>query len=160
MGGRGVQAQRVDTPVTGAFDGARLHPWFEALAERLAQVVVLNRDFTSALTPSVIQQTPTAPQPRVQVFLDPPYRTDTGRRSILYHSDTDGSSQSTAERAYAWAVEHGEKYAVAYAMHQGDFPVPQGWEEVVMNFAQGRSGVRDCVMFSPPAQTQARLRLW
>ena len=127
------------------------------MADRLAAVVVLNRDFTSALTPTVIQHTPSAPKPRVQVFLDPPYRTDTGRKPTMYVSDMDASSQDTAERAYAWAVEHGERYAVAYAMHEGDFPVPDGWDTVTMSFRKGRTAARDCVMFSPAAQIQGRL---
>ena len=92
--GQGVQIQR---PVAGGdpLTGERLRPWFRAIAERLARVIILNRSWESALTDSVLQQTPSSPKPSVGVFLDPPYRTtrrDGGKRSTgLYQGDTTGS---------------------------------------------------------------------
>ena len=68
----------------GVLDGSRLRPWFRAIAERLARVIILNRSWESALTDSVLQQTPASPKPSVGVFLDPPYRTTrAGRRQAV-----------------------------------------------------------------------------
>ena len=71
--GEGVQAQRVgfagsnETVFTGdILDGSRWAPWFAALAKRLERVVVLNRSWESAVTPSLLQQTPSAPKPPVR----------------------------------------------------------------------------------------------
>ena len=52
IGGTGVAAQRVARP--------ELLTWFAALQDRLHGVIVLNRDWTSALTPTVLMQTATS----------------------------------------------------------------------------------------------------
>ena len=110
-GGRGVTHQRFGTDRTdggahlvdgdGILDGSRLRPWFRAIAERLARVIILNRSWESALTPSVLQQTPSSPKPSVGVFLDPPYRTtraDGGKRSTgLYQGDTAAAPYSAPQ---------------------------------------------------------------
>ena len=129
-GGQGVSAQRA-TLDGEVGSGARLLPWFEALAERLSRVVVLNRSWESALTPTVLMHTPSGPKPPVGVLLDPPYRTDTGRADTLYHSDYAGESSDTATAAYRWAVEHGETYRIAYCCRDGDFDTPPGWTKKV-----------------------------
>ena len=67
-------------------DGSRWQPWFAALAKRLERVVVLNRSWESAVTPSLLQQTPSAPKPPVGIFLDPPYLTH-DRDDTLYQGD-------------------------------------------------------------------------
>ena len=139
-------------------DGSRLRPWFRAIAERLARCIILNRSWESALTDSVLQQTPSSPKPSVGVFLDPPYRTqrkDGGKRSTgLYQGDTAAASDDVAAATYAWAVEHGERYRVAYCMHEGDFPVPPGWTAETMGFSGHRDAKKkresvDQVIFSP-----------
>ena len=145
-------------------EGERLFNWFYALAERLAKVVVLNRDWRSAVTPTVLQHTDTAPKPEVAVFLDPPYTLRSGRSDTLYQSDVDGESDDAAAAAYAWAVAHGDLYRIAYAMHvvdgESDFPVPEGWEARVKSFSRGRDGAQDLMIFSPrcgqPPKTLAR----
>jgi len=129
-------------------DGARLRPWFHALAQRLARVVVLNRDWTSAVTDTLLMHTPTSPKPPVAVFLDPPYVTGV-RSDTLYHSDMEGSSDDVAVAAYQWAVEHGNVYRIAYCCHDGDFDVPDGWTTVGKSFARSTRGTSDLVMFSP-----------
>ena len=158
VGGRGVQIQREQLQGDGVLDGSRLRPWFAAIAKRLSRVIILNRGWEWALTPSVLQQTPSSPKPSVGVFLDPPYRTqrkDGGKRSTgLYQGDTAGTSDAVAAATYAWAVEHGDKYRVAYCMHEGDFPVPDGWTAETMGFSGHRDAAKrekavDHVIFSP-----------
>ena len=57
--------------------------WFRAIQERLKGVIVLNRSWESALTPTLLMHTPTSPKPPVGILLDPPYLT-TDRQSELY----------------------------------------------------------------------------
>lgn len=170
-GGRGVNAQRDELeaagegadgqPLGGVFGGDRLIPWFGALARRLAKVVVLNRDWSSAVTPSVLQQTPSGPQPSVAVFLDPPYRT-ADRHEGLYMGDAPGVSDDVAIAAYEWAVEHGARYRIGYACRVGDFDVPAGWSVESRPFdgqrnAAKRARARECILFSPACVGQGRL---
>ena len=151
-GGTGVQAQRREISSDGIGTGKRLSDWMYALADRLAAVVILNRDWSSAVTPTLLQHTPTAPKPPVGVFLDPPYLEDS--RSVdLYEGD--GRAENPAEAAYRWALEHGDVYRIAYACHEGDFEVPDGWEAITRTFSGIKdaerlaSGKDDLVMFSP-----------
>ena len=124
---------------------------------------MLNRDWSSAVTPTILQNTPSRADRDTNrcVFLDPPYLTER-RSNTLYGSDLDNSSDAAAVAAYRWAVEHGATYRVAYACHAGDFDVPDGWETVTKKFA-GHNVVRkdaavDMLMFSPACNnTQATL---
>ena len=167
-GGKGVSAQRLTTPdhipQLAAFNGGRgvnaqrttrpdLVEWFRAIQERLKGVIVLNRSWESALTPTLLMHTPTAPKPPVGILLDPPYLT-VDRQSELYGSDADGSSSDVATAAYAWAIANGERFRIAYCCHQGDFPVPEGWASITASFggvkdAERRASRQDMVMFSP-----------
>lgn len=144
----GTSKQRSPMPTAG-----RLSDWFAALAHRLDRVVVLNRDWTSAVTPSLLADTPSGPGERINrcILLDPPYRTDR-RKADLYGSDADGTSDDVAAASYEWAVEHGDRYRIAYCAHEDDFPVPVGWESLTRGFAghrTGHAGTSDIVMFSP-----------
>ena len=151
-GAQGVQVQRVRLPTGGAHigDGSRLSDWMFALADRLSRVVVLNRDWSSAVTPTILQHTATGPKPTVGVFLDPPYLPD-GRRDYLYPGDS--PENNPARAAYQWALDHGELYRIAYCCIEGDFPVPEGWQGVTRTLGGIRNverrGRQDCVMFSP-----------
>ena len=146
--GSGTSVYRNATSTSGLIgDGARLLPWFLALQRRLQNVFILNRDWSSAVTPTLLQHTPTSPKPPVGVFLDPPYRTDTGRSTTLYSGDE--SATDVAVFAYAWAVEHGSVYRIAYACHEGDFDIPDGWTARTMQMGHAREGAVDMVMFSP-----------
>ena len=135
-------------------------PWFAALAERLSKVVILNRSWESAVTPSVLQQTPTSQKPVCGIFMDPPYRTD-GRSTGLYKGDRGGSSDDVATASYEWAVEHGNTYRIAYACHEGDFEVPPGWDAETQSFSGHRDEEkkkrRDMVIFSPACVGQGKL---
>ena len=115
-------------------------------------MIVLNRSWESALTPTLLMHTPTAPNPPVGILMDPPYITE-DRQSELYGSDADGSSTSTAYAAYLWAVENGARFRVAYCCHEGDFPVPDGWTSTTVTFSGINDAARrvrqDMVMFSP-----------
>ena len=144
MGGEGVSAQRIS--LAGRIgSGDRLREWMYALADRLSAVVILNRDWKSAVTPTLLQHTQTAPKPPVGIFLDPPYLL--ADRKELYDNDT---TDDPARQSYAWALEHGGTYRIAYAAHEGDFEIPDGWEALTRTFGgiidQSK---RDLVMFSP-----------
>ena len=132
----------------------RLSEWFNDLATRLERVVILNRDWTSAVTPTILANTPSSPNKVRAIFLDPPYRTE-DRGSNIYQSDTDGTSDDTAVKAYEWAVKHGNKedFKIAYCCHKDDFEVPEGWSFIESSFGgirnEDRKHKRDVVMFSP-----------
>ena len=105
-GGRGVAAGRTDdiAPVEPGWwlDGeGRLHlrqedrwiPWFAQLAERLAHVYIINRDWqdvigSRSMLGDFFGQT-------VGVFLDPPYRTES-RANNLYAADSDSGDIADA----------------------------------------------------------------
>lgn len=150
---KGVAFQRRD--IAGAYSigsGARLIPWFEALAIRLANVIVLNRDWKAALTPSKLQHTPTAPKPTVGIFLDPPYLLE--GRGDVYDSDSDVNNLAALE-SYAWAVENGDRFRIAYACAEGDFDLPDGWSSSKSRTFNGhkvlavRQKRRDIIFYSP-----------
>ena len=178
-GGQGINAQRSHTPDqrphvahSGGGDGVSaqratrpdLVQWFRAIQARLKGVIVLNRSWESALTPTLLMHTPSSPKPPVGILMDPPYITD-DRQAELYGSDADGSSSSTAHAAYLWAVEHGDVFRIAYCCHEGDFPVPDGWTANVSAFGgikdEARRAARhDLVMFSPACLKDPQLSLW
>ena len=143
-GGQGVSAQR--------HRRADLVDWFRTICDRMAAVVVLNRSWESALTPTMLQHTPSGPKPSVGVMLDPPYTT-AGRRANIYQSDRDGTSDNIALAAWEWALEHGDVFRVAYCCHEGDIAVPDGWEAATTSMAgitrTDRRYRRDMVVFSP-----------
>ena len=158
--GQGVQAQRNTFPgetklvLAQPLNGDRLMPWFFAIAHRLKSVIVLNRSWESALTPTLLQQTATSTKPQVRIFMDPPYRT-IDRDSSIYQSDTDGHSEDVAQASYDWAIANAERpgFIIAYCCHDGDFTLPTGWEKVTKAFpgikkAERRSSKADCIMFS------------
>ena len=165
VGGRGVSRQRDQVPAiaddTGGMGISKqrlaanpLIEWFEVLNQRMERVVVLNRDWKSAVTPTVLADTRTSRNIVRAVFLDPPYITQE-RSESLYQSDVDGKSSDIATEAYEWAVEHGDKtnYRIAYCCHEGDFEVPEGWMSLTQTFGGinkvHRRSRRDLVMFSP-----------
>ena len=147
-------------------DGTRLQPWMRALCERLKGVIVLCRSWESGLTKPMTMEAYMFHHP-CAVFLDPPYLTT--NRTKFYDSDHSQRPDDAATGAYEWAVERGqhERYRIAYACHDGDFPVPDGWVKETMSF-QGlqsearRAAKQDCIMFSPhcfprPAHNNADL---
>ena len=150
MQGQGINVQRSDLHSLDETPGARLLPWFRALARRLRKVIVLNRSWESAVTPTILMHTKHGKKPPVGIFLDPPYKTN-GRKRSLYQSDVDGTSDAVAEATYEWAVAHGETYRIAYACAEGDFPVPEGWTSTLKSFAGHNTSheFQDMVMFSP-----------
>ena len=105
---------------------------------------MLNRSWESALTPTLLMHTPTAPKPPVGILLDPPYLT-IDRQSELYGSDADGSSSDVATAAYQWALANGERFRIAYCCREGDFLVPDGWSFITASFGvvsgRGAAGI-------------------
>ena len=138
--------------------------WFDRLAARLKGVIVLNRGWESAVTPTVLMQTPSGPKPPVGILLDPPYLTE--ERSKIYGSDMVlGESNRVARASYEWALAHGDKYRVAYCCHEGDFPVPDGWKFETNTFGGIKDEKRfaerrDQVMFSPACVQDRQATLW
>ena len=154
-GGRGINRQNTSLDVTGSIspiDGSRLKDWFEALSRRMSGVIVLNKSWESAVTPTVMQDSVLGST--VAVFMDPPYLTSAGRHLNLYPNDIPEKSDKTALRSYEWAKQHGECYRIAYACHADDFNIPDRWTVEYKQFAghrkaESRAQSRDCVMFSP-----------
>ena len=101
--------------------------------------------------PSVLQHTPTGPKPQVGIFIDPPYLQD--GRSELYGSDAVGESNEVALASYAWALEHGDRYRIAYCCHDGDVDVPNDWSKTVKSFRgikrPDRRSRQEMILFSP-----------
>ena len=143
-GGKGVAAQRIIRPA--------LVEWFQRLQTRLDKVVVLNRGWESTITPSLLCHTATGNKPEVGILMDPPYLTDS-RSPALYGSDLAGTSDQAAVESYRWAVENGDRFRIAYCAHEGDFPIPDGWDTHTNTF-QGintdrKHTRRDLIIFSP-----------
>ena len=159
VGGQGVQTQRRQLPgVVGT--GERLSDWFHALAQRLSRVVVLNRDWSSGLTPTLLMHTAQSPKPPVGIFLDPPYKQANRVAVGFYRNDL---SDDVAVASYEWAVEHGAnpQYRIAYCCHEGDFPLPDDWTVGKGLGFKGikkpkRRGNRDIIMYSPGCLTPER----
>ena len=167
-GGSGVQPDRVSLPgdqglfiqraldgrplqVGGIGSGGRLLPWFHSLAQRLARVTVLNRDWTRAVTPAVLMDTPARSGFVQAVFLDPPYLF-VGRHKAIYVSDASG--ETPAQAAYDWAVAHGARYRVAYCAHADDFPLPDGWWAKESRLTARKRDVRNETIYFSPACLQ------
>ena len=158
-GGQGVQTQRATHYSSGLIgDGQRLQDWFFQLAERLQNVFVLNREWESAVTPTLLQQTKNSPKPDVAIFLDPPYRTDKGRKENLYANED--QSTKAAKDSYEWAVAYGDKYRIIYCQHAGDFPVPDGWQAKEQTFGHARKGAVDQILISPACITTEQGKLF
>ena len=101
--------------------------WFRAIQERLKGVIVLNRSWESALTPTLLMHTPTAPKPPVGILLDPPYLT-VDRQSELYGSDADGSSSDVATAAYAMGARERRAVPHSLLLPRGGFPGAGGMD--------------------------------
>ena len=130
-----------------------LYEYFHALATRLKRVVTLNRPFSSFTSPTLLGKSADL-KPDTAIFLDPPYRTSTGRDSTIYQSDVDSTSEDVAVEAYAWAIANGDEFKIAYCCHEGDFPIPPNWSFTISEFTgirkqSRRQTQRDMVMFSP-----------
>lgn len=160
LGGQGFQVQReqiphVDDKLAGV--GVQLQratrpdrlDWFSALSERLERVIVLNRNWRSALTDTMLVQTPSSPDVSVGIVLDPPYLTSERMESLYAAEDGD----NPALDSWTWAVEHGDRYRIAYACHVGDFDPPDGWRVATMSMVAGNRNREekkaDCFLFSP-----------
>ena len=144
--GQCVQAHR-----TGDAGGlpapVRWLPWFETLAARLKQVVVLNRGWRSACTPAALAARAGS---EVAVLLDPPYITN--GRAKIYEQDGDPDEVNrTARESYEWALEHGNEYRLAYCHTAGSFEFPGDWELMTRKYGGTNQDTRtqDAIAFSP-----------
>ena len=177
IGGQGKSAQRPtgDGQIpkmagsalgnNATFTGERLRPWLQELAARLKGVIVLNRSWESAVTPSVLAQTDSGSHPPVGILLDPPYDTE-GRDANVYGSDADGSSDAVAAAAWTWAQANGDRYRIAYCCHEGDITrIPDGWMSETQSFSGIRTTKRredrqDQILFSPACLPDEQSRLF
>ena len=125
--------------------------WIKRLADRLAHVQVLRRDWRSAVTPAQLCPHKNSGG-RTGVYLDPPYKLTQRVDHELYRHDV-GEGNDVARESYEWAVANGEKYMVAYSCLEGDFELPPGWWAHTWNSFGGNSPnrprVNEIVMFSP-----------
>ena len=151
VGGKGVSRQRLDRKP--------LVEWFDSIQRRLFGLTVLNRDWSSGVTSAVLAARKSS-GPKA-VFLDPPYLTS-NRKVAMYRSDVDGTTNQVARESYEWAVENGERFRIAYACQEGDFPVPVGWDSDTMSFkgVPLANGTRDMVMFSPACLPKSQIPLF
>ena len=153
VGGQGVSVQRRTR--------TQLLDWFRDLQERLKGVIVLNRSWESAVTPTLLMHTPTSQKPSVGILMDPPYKTEE-RSNNLYASDLRGESSAIAVASYKWAVEHGNIYRIAYCAHEGDFEIPEGWRVVtsqLSGISKAERQRQEMVMFSPKCVAERQLNL-
>ena len=155
-GGQGVQLQ---TKFSLSIDAR-----FADLARRMERVIVLNRDWSSCVTPSMLMDNKVnrgmEPLNRC-VFLDPPYCADD--RQVVYGSDFRGTSEDDAVSSWEWALQHGDRYRIAYCCREGDFDVPDDWHVITRDFGNtyNRSrSKRESVLFSPACEETAQSTLW
>ena len=158
------QSPGIDTPEWEGLvpyeRGERLKGWFRMLAARLEKVYILDRDWKSAVTDSVLMQTPKSPKPPVYIVLDPPYLLEPGNRSSLYGSDNSADPDHAAIESMEWSIANGERYSIIYFMRASDFHIPPGWREVTKSFSgirrkDRREHHRDSAIISPRAQMNA-----
>ncbi len=141
-GGEGVQVQ------SSRFESESIQRWFAMISARLEKVVVLNRDWKICKSRSVLANTSTQ-RTDTCIFLDPPYRLRL-RSNGIYESDREQQPDRAAIESYRWAAENGSKHRIAYCCHDGDFPVPSGWDCLTMSFGgSSKNETRDMIMFSP-----------
>ena len=143
----GCQARRSIGDAGGLPTSDRWYPWFRAIARRLKRVIVLNRPWTSAVTPAALAAKGGG---EIAVFLDPPYVTD--GRAKLYEADGDaGAVNRTARESYEWALAHGSAYRIAYCMTTGSFAFPDDWELVEWTYTGDNLDTRttESIAFSP-----------
>ena len=134
---------------------ASIADWFINLSQRLKNVIVLNRSWESAITPTILGDTDHHSQSVRAVFLDPPYLL-TNRISTLYQTETQDTTDKAARDSYNWAVSRGNNsgYRIAYCCAEGDFDIPPGWASINQAFSgirnsARRSERREIIMFSP-----------
>ena len=143
-GGRGVSMQRKEYSIYDNIED-RLVDVFKNLSVRLANVITLNRDWTAAVTTTMLAQVKSSPKNlKVGVFLDPPYLTE-DKSTGFYQSEND----NVAVASYKWAIENQDKFKIAYCCADTDFPVPEGWTYLDKTFKNTRTDIKDRVMFSP-----------
>ena len=138
--GMGVSAQK-------NMEAGEIAEWIGLLSTRIKKIVVLNRDWSSAVKPGILGRTAVS-NLKTGVLLDPPYLLGERTKGI-YADDGDDA----AKNSYDWAVENGLEYRIAYCCHHGDFHVPEGWDAEIKSFSvikrQDRKDRKDMVMFSP-----------
>ena len=154
IGGSGVMAQRAGLGISTEYDdpgglpsSQRWGAWFDALARRLKQVIILNSEWTSAVTPAALAARAGG---IVAVLLDPPYVT--AGRAKLYDADADAEKTNrVARESYEWALKHGDEYRVAYCHTAGSFAFPDGWEVLTKRYTGANDEERtvDAIAFSP-----------
>jgi DNA adenine methylase len=161
VGNRGVLRQNIDD----------LKAWMQALSYRLKDTLILNGDWSQAVTPTMMGSGIAA------VFLDPPYGAEADYNSTLYTSQDASISTKIKE----WCIANGTKpnLRIAYCGYapEGDVLERHGWSvhrwsaqggygnqgqanrEKVLDGGQSRLGNRhrECVWFGPACRPVRRL---
>ena len=109
------------------------------LSKHLEKVIVLNRSWESAVTPTILGDTDSSPSSIRAVFLDLPCLT-VNRHSRLYQSDCEDTAEKAACDSYEWAVSRGDdpNYKIAYCCAEGNVDILPGWSSISQVF----SGIR------------------
>ena len=143
---------------TGSEPQARLHPWFQALANRLQRVRVCSGDWSRVCGPSV-----TFKHGLTGVFLDPPYADTADRHDDLYRED----SLNVAHAVRDWAVENGDNKLLRIALcgYEGEHDMPSSWSVHEWSAGSGfggqaeertENGKRERIWFSPACLAKAQ----
>ena len=130
--------------------GARLRPWFAAIANRLRLVHLLHGDWTQAIASNSALGTAPRDSTICGVFLDPPYSSDE-RTAGLYDQDDGGG---VAAKARDWAIANGNnpRLRIAICAGRAGLDMPPDWTDYVWQASGHVEGGRDRtehVYFSP-----------
>ena len=161
VGNRGVLRQNVSD----------LKKWMRALSNRLKDALILNGDWSRAVTPAMMGIG------TIGIMFDPPYGAEADYSCTLYTNQ----DSSISERIKEWCLEHGENrdMRIAYCGYapEGDILERHGWvvhrwkaqggygnqgqanREKVLESGESRPGnrYRECVYFNPTCRFNRHL---
>jgi hypothetical protein len=102
-------------------DLSDLKAWMRALSNRLKDALILNGDWSRAVTPAMMGDGV------IGIVFDPPYGAEAGFNGTLYISQ----DASISEKIKAWCVDHGDdpNMRIAYCGYspEGDILERHGW---------------------------------
>lgn len=154
---QGVQRRLIFLAPNRGVNGQReLAPWFESLANRLANVRVASGDWSRVCTPAV-----TFAYGITGVFLDPPYADTANREAGVYRED----SESVAHDVRKWAIANGDNRLLRIALcgYEGEHEMPASWS--VYSWKAGaphgsKNGTKERIWFSPACLQSAQASLF
>ncbi len=111
VGNRGVLRQDIDD----------LKAWMRALSNRLKDTLILNCDWSRAVTPAMMGDGVVA------VFFDPPYGAEAGYNSTLYTNQDADISTKIKDWCIANGTNHNMRIAYCGYSPEGDILESHGW---------------------------------